>query len=228
MMISVIIPAYNEEDYIGRTVRAVSARGHAAVDEIIVIDGGSEDKTVQKAKESGASVFVSAQKGRAAQMNAGARRARGEVLYFLHADSIPPKDFDRKIRGALGRGADSGCFRLAFDRDHWLLDLYAWFSRFDINAFRFGDQSLFVKSRLFSGIDGYREDHLLMEDNEMVRRLDKCSSFVLMDDCVETSARSYQKAGMVKLQLVFILIYTLYFLGVEQRNLIKIREAVLR
>lgn len=227
MKVSVIIPAYNEAEVISSTIEKIRKHAGGYLDKILVVDGGSTDDTVTRAEEAGAKVMSSFQKGRAAQMNYGARKVEAEILYFLHADTVPPEHFDRKIHGAVSRGYKSGCFRLAFDDSHWLLRSYAWFTRFDIDAFRFGDQSLFVKADTFSKMKGFKEDHLLMEDNEMVRRLKKEHNFTILDETVVTSARSYRRAGVVKLQLTFVLIYFLYFLGVKQEKLVALKAWVL-
>ena len=227
MELSVIIPAYNEEEFIADTVKAVFERAESRVPEILVVDGGSSDETVRRARGAGATAVVSPRQGRAAQMNFGAEQSEGDLLYFLHADSIPPPGYDAKLNRAIEAGRRAGCFQLAFDDDHWLLRAYAWFTRFDVDAFRFGDQSLFIERELFEDMGGFREDHLLMEDNEMVRRIKRRASFAILDDAVTTSARSYRKVGVVRLQLVFVLIYTLYFLGVEQRTLANIKKEAL-
>ncbi len=97
-MISIIIPTYNEADHIAQTIsKTYSANGEHQI-EIIVVDGGSTDE-----------------KGRATQMNKGASVAKGDVLYFLHADSIPPKNFTDCILNAVNKNFISGCFRLSFD-----------------------------------------------------------------------------------------------------------------
>lgn len=224
MKFSVIIPTYNEADIIAETVNEVKERASRSVTEIIVVDGGSSDATVEQAKSAGAKVVTSPKKGRAAQMNYGADIAGGGILYFLHADSKPPAGFDKKACRAVSDGLQAGCFQLAFDEEHPLLNLYAWFTRFDIDAFRFGDQSLFILRDAFFAVEGFREDHLVMEDNEMVRRIKKSYSFVVLDDAVETSARAYLTTGVIKLQLVFLLIYTLYFLGFDQDYLVRLRK----
>lgn len=224
MTVSVIIPAYNEEDIIAETIKAVQAHGGQYISEILVVDGESTDRTVSEAENAGANVITAPRKGRAAQMNFGGKQATGDILYFLHADTVPPAGFADSIRRAILAGHEAGCFRLSFDESHFLLNWYAWFTRFDIDAFRFGDQSLFIRQTAFWAIDGFRNDHLVMEDNEIIRRIKQSYSFVILEDAVETSARMYREVGIVKLQLFFVLIYTLYFLGVEQETLAKIKR----
>lgn len=224
MKLSIIIPVYNEADIIAETVDEVKKRAGKSVLEIIIVDGGSSDATVEKAESTGAKVISSPKKGRAAQMNYGAEQAKGDILYFLHADSIPPVDFDRKITRAVSAGFKSGCFQLAFDKNHPLLDFYAWFTRFDIDAFRFGDQSLFILRNVFFTIKGFREDHIVMEDNEIVRRIKKKYSFTILDDAVETSARAYLEVGIIKMQIIFVMIFLLYFMGIKQETLANIKD----
>jgi rSAM/selenodomain-associated transferase 2 len=224
MKLSVVIPTYNEEKVIADTIKTVQEIGGEHLHEILVVDRNSTDKTFSKAEAVGAKVIKAPAKGRAAQMNYGAEQAEGEVLYFLHADSKPPTHFDRRIIQAVSRGFETGCFRLAFDENHFMLDFYAWCTRFDIDAFRFGDQSLFIERSVFFELGGFKEDHLVMEDNEMVRRIKDEYSFIILSDFVETSARAYRKVGIVKLQVIFVIIYLLYFMGVDQEILADIKR----
>ena len=221
MALSVIIPAYNEEDVIADTVNGVLERGGSQIEEVLVVDGGSGDRTVQRAREAGARTVNSPRQGRSAQMNFGAQKSRGEVLYFLHADSVPPADFDLNILTGMEQG-DAGCFRLAFDRDHWLLNFYAWCTRFDIDLFRFGDQSLFIRKDLFWKIGGFREDHVVMEDQEIIKRIKRKGSFSILPGKVVTSARKYRDNGILRLQFIFTLIVILYKLGLSQQKLVSV------
>ncbi len=222
MSISVIIPTFNEADTVAETITAVRKSTEGKSPEIIIADGGSTDQTIQRAKDADVKVIRCPRQGRAAQMNYGAGHAGEPILYFLHADSHPPPNFDTSIKKAMDHGYKAGCFRLSFDDDHPLLQFYAWFSRFDIDLFRFGDQSLFIEREAFVQLRGFREDHIVMEDQEMVRRIKRHYSFNVLEDSVTTSARRYRKNGIIKLQLVFILILTLYYMSVSQQQLVAI------
>lgn len=160
-MISVIIPAYNEENQIGATIRHVRETGAPFVTQIIISDGGSLDRTIAEAKMAGAETVLSPCKGRAAQMNYGASFAKGPLLYFLHADTLPPNGFSQAITDAVNKGFGSGSFLLQFDYPHWFLKANCWFTRFDLNAVRFGDQSLFVQKRFLKNAAVFQKSILL-------------------------------------------------------------------
>jgi rSAM/selenodomain-associated transferase 2 len=227
-MLSIIIPTYNEADQIAYTISKIHAASGKHVTEIIVTDGSSTDDTVAIAKQSGASVISCERKGRAAQMNKGASVAQYDLLYFLHADSIPPKDFTTQIVNAYNNGVVSGCFRLAFDHPHWFLKTNAWFTRFDIDAVRFGDQSLFVTKTVFQKAGGFREDLLMMEDQEIIRRIKKYGKFKVMNDYVITSARKYIDNGIYRMQGIFYRIWAMYYLGYSQQQMLEVHRRLIR
>jgi len=221
-MISVIIPVYNEEPEIANTINRVFENDvDKLVHEIIVSDGGSTDNTDTAAAGAGARICRSVKKGRASQMNAGASMATGSILYFLHADTIPPPAFSTAITNCVTRNRKAGCFMLAFDHEHWFLRLHSWFTRFNIDAIRFGDQSLFLTKQLFEETGGFDESLIVMEDQELVKRIRKHSGFVVIKQRVLTSARKYVENGVYKTQLVFYLIFLMYQLGYSQRKLVQ-------
>lgn len=229
--VSIIIPVYNEEDGLASFLHALQSvlSQEKVLYEIIMVDGGSTDRTVAIAGGAGIRCVVSPRKGRAAQMNYGAGLARGGILYFLHADTLPPPGALSKIKKATGKGTRSGCFRLSFDEPSRLMRFYAWFTRFDLLPFRYGDQSLFVNAGLFEQMGGFREDHAVMEDNEFFRRLRKKGSFMVLEDRVITSARKYRENGFLRLQLIFTLIFMMYYLGFRQETLVSVyRRLIVR
>ena len=213
--VSVIIPTLNEAAGLPRTLRSLPDE----VDEVIVADGGSTDGTRRLARAWGAEV-VRSPRGRARQLNAGAARASGTVLYFLHADTLAPPRLGRYADACVRTGVPA-CFRLCFG-DHggnpWLR-LFAYLSRYGTDLFRFGDQSLLVLATEFRAVGGYREDHALLEGHDLVRRLRKRRGFRVHPERVVTSARRYHRHGVLFTQAVFVLIVVLYYLGAGQRSL---------
>ena len=225
---SVIIPTLNEERYIGATLQRLTEAPQTTSFEIIVADGGSTDATVAIALRYGARI-VRAARGRATQLNTGAAAARGRSFLFLHADTLPPPDFARHFPAE--REAPPACFRLRFQgqRSSALLRLYSYCTRFDIDAFRFGDQALWVLRRDFEAVGGYPADWQLLEDNYLVRRLRQhCGGFRILPDAVTTSPRKYVRNGFAYTQLVYTLLYALYRCGAGQRRLLFLYRALLQ
>ncbi len=225
-MISVIVPVYNEEFTIENTIaRLRNTADNDNISEIIIVDGGSKDRTLEIAGANGATIIIANIKGRAAQMNAGAKKATGGIFYFLHADSLPPVGFTSDILQNTKNGYTSGCFRLAFDYDHWFLNACSWCTRFDVNAVRFGDQSLFISRELFFKIGGFNESLLMMEDQEIIHRLKKFGKFVVMKGEVITAARKYLENGIIRLQWIFTRIWLMYYLGASQQKMVSFYRA---
>ena len=226
-MISIIIPTYNEADQIVTTLIKLYEKNNGEDFEIIVSDGSSTDDTMALAKQAGAMVLRSPRKGRAAQMNFGASLAKGEILYFLHADTIPPKGYLTDIIQAVAKGYPAGCFMLSFDYPHWFLKANCWFTRFDLNSIRFGDQSLFVTKSAFEKTGGFSEAHIVLEDQHLIKRLRKNARFKIVKKPVVTSARKYLENGIYKTQLIFFIIYFLYILGFSQARLLSIYKKMI-
>jgi rSAM/selenodomain-associated transferase 2 len=227
LKLSIIIPTYNEAEAIGPLLQYLQRHvGPGA--EIIVADGGSGDATRDIVNQHGAQVVQCKQKGRGPQMNAAAAASTGDVLYFLHADTFPPAAFELYVKQAVQQGAGSGCYRLRFDVAHWFLRLNAWFTRFDVDAFRFGDQSLFVRRDIFMEAGGFNQQLLLLEDQEIIGRLRQLAPFTVLPQEVVTSARKYRQVGVYRLQAGYFLIYALYRMGVSQQRLVRIYKWLLR
>ncbi|MET4073050.1 TIGR04283 family arsenosugar biosynthesis glycosyltransferase [Hymenobacter sp. UYCo722] len=227
--VSIIIPTYNEAEIIGELLKWLGQQAaHDEAVDIVVADGGSTDGTRALARQYGATVLRCPRKGRAAQLNHGAQHSSGRLLYFLHADSFPPPGFLIELRQAAAQGYGSGCFRLAFDHPHWFLRFSAWCTRLPILLVRFGDQSLFVRRELFEQVGGFREELHLMEDQELVQRLQAQAPFRLLPRAVTTSARKYLANGVFRLQGVFTGLAVLYWLGLPQAQLLRLYRRLVR
>lgn len=220
-MISVIIPTFNEAAHIKATIKKLLEYDEGdLISEIIITDGGSTDDTVAIANSIGAKAIISPKKGRAAQMNYGASFATENIFYFLHADTIPPQNFTADILKAIEEGYGAGCFMLSFDYNHWLLKANCWFTRFDIDEVRFGDQSLFVKKEKFEKAGGFSEKHIVLEDQYIIKQLKKVCRFTVIKKPMLTSARKYLENGIFKTKGTFYLIYFMYRIGYSQQKLV--------
>ncbi len=221
MQISIIIPVLNEENSIVSLLNYLfEIQNPEFTQEIIVVDGGSQDKTLQILQNYPSVKVIQSEKGRAKQMNIGAKNATSEILYFLHCDTFPPKNFDSEIVNQEKKGKLSGCFKMKFDNNHIVLKVSQWFTKFNSKSCRGGDQSLFVERNLFEKLNGFDEKLTIYEDNEFIHRLYKNSKFVVIQKPVTTSARKYIKNGVWTLQFHFLVIHIQYWLGSSQENLV--------
>ena len=225
-MLSIIIPVLNEAETITELLNYLSENLSGENDiELILVDGGSSDGTQDiilafKPNRFLKPVrFIESDKGRARQMNRGAQAASGEILYFLHADSFPPKNFDRYILSEVKKGNPAGCFRMKFDSDHWWLKLAGWLTQFRWRACRGGDQSQFITERLFEEIGGFDETYTIYEDNILINELYKRKKFVVIQKCITTSARLYRQKGVWNLQYHFWTIYVKRWFGADADEL---------
>lgn len=220
LKISIIIPTLNEETYIGKLLEHLLGNSsNKNITEIIVVDGGSTDTTKQIVSNYKNVTFLNSEKGRAKQMNLGAKNAIGNILYFLHADSLPPKHFDESIISEVQKGNEAGCFRMQFDSPHWWLRLASWLTKFSWRACRGGDQSQFITKNLFEVIGGFNENYIIYEDNILINELYNRKQFVVIDKKLKTSARLYRKHGIWKLQYHYWSIYVKKWLGASPDSL---------
>ncbi|RIA08663.1 rSAM/selenodomain-associated transferase 2 [Flavobacteriaceae bacterium MAR_2010_72] len=219
-MISIVIPVLNESKTIAQLLQyLVDNSSPENISDIIVVDGGSTDDSTKIVTQFNNVKLLSSQKGRAKQLNFGAKHAAGSILYFLHADSFPPKNFDHDILKEIAQGNQAGCFRMQFDSSHWWLRLASWLTQFSWRACRGGDQSQFISKDLFEAIGGYDENYIIYEDNILINELYKRKQFVVIDKKLYSSARCYQKHGVWKLQYHYWTIYIKKWLGANAHEL---------
>lgn len=212
--ISIIIPIFNEVDAIHRLLLHIENSISKTISyEIIVVDGGSTDGSQTTQNLNQKVKLIQSEKGRAKQLNVGADNAVGNILYFLHCDSFPPKNFDLEIQNQIQKGNQAGCFRMKFDYSHPVLWVSQWFTRINHISCRGGDQSLFVTKALFNNIGGYDENYIIYEDNEIIKRLYLQKQFVVIPKQLITSARRYRENGVWQLQYHFTVIHLKRRLG---------------
>ncbi|MDP1947720.1 MAG: TIGR04283 family arsenosugar biosynthesis glycosyltransferase [Nitrospirota bacterium] len=227
MTISVIIPTLNEERTIMATMAQTAALGF---DELIVVDGGSSDETpalVESFRLSTQSSarspirLVPAPRGRACQMNEGAKASRGEILLFLHADTQLPSDAKSAIETAMaGQDMVGGRFDVRFDRpSKWgsiISSMMNWRSR--ISGIATGDQALFVRHHIFEQMGGFA-DVPLMEDIDFSRRLKRRGATAALTATVTTSFRRWEQQGPLPTILLMWALRFLYWIGVSPHRL---------
>lgn len=219
--LSIIIPVLNEIELIETHLRRLSelrARGA----EIIVVDGGSQDGTDTAAGTNGDRV-LSAPRGRASQMNAGARVASGDMLIFLHVDSVLPDEADISVTDALSHpGTIWGRFDVRIEPATRLLNLVAWTMnlRSRLTGVATGDQAIFVHRSIFLEIGGY-PDIPLMEDIALSKRLKRIARPIRLRERVSTSARRWQKHGVLRTIFLMWRLRLAYFLGADPGTLAK-------
>ncbi len=220
-MISIVIPILNEEANIGKLLQyLIDNSSTKNICNIIVVDGGSTDNSELLVKQFKNVIFLKSDKGRAKQMNQGAKHATGIILYFLHADSFPPKQFDQLIINEVQKGHLAGCFKMKFDSNHWWLQLAGWFTRFNWRASRGGDQSQFITNDLFNSIGGFDERFTIYEDNDLINKLYVNKQYVVIQEWISTSARRYGSNGIWKLQYHFWAIYIKKWFGASADDLL--------
>jgi rSAM/selenodomain-associated transferase 2 len=221
MKISIIIPVYNEEKTIGLLLDyLLKIQNKNTVEEIIVVDGKSLDTTKTIIQSYISVNCLDSKKGRAIQMNTGAKIAKGSILYFLHCDSFPPENFDLQIIKEVQNQNFAGCFKMKFDSNHIVLKVSQWFTQFNFKACRGGDQSLFITKDLFIELNGFNENYTIYEDNELIARIYKASKFVVIQDFIITSSRKYKQNGYWKLQCHFFVIHLMNNLGFNEEKLL--------
>ena len=234
-MISVIMPAYNEERALPNTLRALFTQQGEL--EVIVVDGGSTDRTCAVLAEFSFSEYrvpltpppsrllVTAPKGRASQMNAGATKATGEWLLFLHADTVLPSGAVQRLNEMeADQTIQAGGFMHQFSGDDWRLKLISFLDNFRCIRSRiiYGDQALFVRRALFEQLGGF-PNRPILEDVAFCERLIAVTTPLLLSPSVVTDARKFLKMGVWRsfLRVLLIILHVEFRLPVLPRAFFK-------
>ena len=219
MAISIIVPCLNEAEGVADTLAALAPlRSRGA--EVIVVDGGSRDDTLARAAPL-ADRVLTAPGGRASQMNAGAARARGTILLFLHADSVLPPDADALIVEGLKRTRRSwGRFDVTISGRHRLLRVVETLMnlRSRLTGIATGDQGMFVTGTLFTAVGGFPEI-ALMEDIALSKRLKRFGAPLCLRHRITTSARRWEQRGVLRTILLMWGLRLAYWLGADPDKL---------
>ena len=220
MTISIVIPIVDELSFLKALIAEIrNNAGDYNTLEILVVDGCENRETEDFCAGNNLVYVLSRIKQRAHQMNLGADLAKGDILYFLHCDSIPPAGFDLKISETL-RKSMAGCFRLKFEPNNAILSFYSFFSRFGPTIFHGGDASLFISKSDFVSLGKFDERKTIMEDYDIIQRIKRKGKFMVLIDSVITSSRKYKVNGYFLLQWRFTVIHLMNAFGFGQKRLL--------
>lgn len=216
-MISAIIPALNEESEIAKTIGAVRCLPESV--EVIVVDGGSGDRTVPIAQGMGVRVVQSA-RGRGKQMHKGALVAKGEILWFVHADTTPSPDSATQMLRALGHDSTAGGnFALVFDgRSFGARVLNALQPLMKRLGSYYGDSTIFVRRSVYFAVGGFKP-YPVFEDSDLIHRIRSVGDFVSLPAAVRTSSRRFEQKGFCLTCIWWSSLQLLYWLGVPPERL---------
>jgi len=215
--ISIIIPALNEAASLPISLKTIQTATNV---EVIVVDGGSLDATIQVAEALGAKA-INSTAGRSRQMNLGADVASGDILLFLHADTNLPIEFDRLVRQTLQHpGVIAGAFELKIDGTNPKLRIVEWGVKWRSHLFQmpYGDQAIFLESSVFHEIGGF-PDLPIMEDFEFIRKLKQQGQIAIAPAAVVTSDRRWRKLNVCRTTLINQLMILGYLLKVPPARL---------
>ncbi len=218
--IDIIIPVLDEEIQIPLLLDYLA--GCPDIDQctITVIDGGSEDKTVEILKEKQVR-FLETEESRAIQMNAGVASTKSEILYFIHADSRPPQSFVSDILEKVNEGYKIGCYRFVFDSRKLLLRMNSWFTQFDKMWCRGGDQTMFITRAFFAELGGYSESFVVMEEYDLIKKARRTERFCIIPKSVLVSPRKYSTNSWLKVQIANLTAFRMYQKGVDPKKIKK-------
>ena len=219
MKISIIIPTLNEAENLPKLLKFLKTNPYKNI-EIIIVDAASTDNTLEIAKKfEDVEIISQNTRNRAVQMNLGAKAATGDLLYFVHADVLPPENFAKDIIEAINAGYELGCYRFTFDKKSVMLRFNAWWTRFNFMFCRGGDQTLFVTPSVFEELNRFNESYVIMEDFDFIKRTRKKYRFKILPKSVVVSARKYKNNSYFKVNMVNLYSYWRFQFGVSPEKI---------
>lgn len=217
MNISIIIPTLNEAASLRRLVNRLLTANRDRL-EIIVVDGGSIDETLIVAQELELTVLT-CDCSRAKQMNLGASHAKHSVLYFIHADTLPPIGYLDDGIAALNNGFKAACYKSKFDSKKKLLRLNEFFTKFNWLVARGGDQSLFISKDTFIDLGMFNEDMLIMEEYPLLKTLVSKRQLFILPKKILISTRKYEDRSWLKVSRANYTAFKLYKKGIDSKTI---------
>ena len=230
MNLSIVIPTLNEANNLEKLIPYLQSAQKGNDIEIIVADAiHSTDQSFELANKLGAKAIKCPTSSRAVQMNLGAQKAQGNVLYFIHADVIPPKSFYSDILETMEKGFSIGLFSYQFDSPKKLLCVNSYVTKFDGIFAGGGDQTIFVKREVFLELNGFCESYCIMEDFDFIRRVKKAKiPYHIIQKNVTVSARKYAKNSYCRVTFANLLVFSMFKLGFSPTQLKKVYRSLLK
>jgi len=228
-MTSIIIPAHNEKKNLETLLPLLDTlrKGHES-EVLISLSSTTNDGSKSLLEAYNVRSVVCDTKGRAAQMNTASRMSKQDILVFLHADVIPPKNFIQDIENTIDSGYDAGFFSYRFDKKSIFLQINAYFTAKDGIFTGGGDQCLFIKKEAFETLGGFDERQVLMEDFEFFKRMkNKGLRYTIVKNDLIVSARKYKDNSYLKINLTNFLLVVLFKCGYPPNKLKSLHDRLI-
>ena len=230
MKLSVIIPALNESENLYKLVPYLLDCGTEIDLEILIAHASqSQEDLSHLAYKYDCQIISCPKTSRAHQMNWASKFARGTVLYFVHADTLPPNTFVKDIRSALGRGNIMGLFKYQFDSRRGILKANAYCTGFKNLFIGGGDQTLFILKSAFLKLEGFNEYFCIMEDFDFFRRAKNASlAYEILQSKVTVSARKYYHNSYLRVTIANFIVFSMFKFGIKPKRLQKTYQSLLK
>ena len=229
MTLDIIIPTANEFQNVARLIPYLQQHIEPSTKIIIVDADTSNDELSQICNDSNVLYIKSKFTNRAVQMNQGADRSEADILLFLHADVVPPKEFVLEIKSAIEQGYEAGIFAYDFKSDKLLLKINSWFTRFQHLFAGGGDQGQFYLRNIFNQLGQYDSHALIMEDFYLYHKMKSSEvKHTIIQNPLKVSARKFEQNNWLKVNAVSLFVFIMYWCGAEPQNLKKVYNQLLK